>query len=153
MTKLRLRHGLIISLCLLLSACASQPRQGMYWGSYESSYYELENTPGDQARQRHIDTLRNIVAVSDSRGWPPPPGTLLELANYERQLGNQQTYAYYVNRERQLYPESNLFIRRWFADVVPPVVVPEPVVTDENDKPAGPATDQNATEEQANDPS
>lgn len=108
-----------------LSACATQPTQGMYWDRYEETLYYLERDGDSRAQERHLATLRRIVDTSENRGWRVPPGVYLELAVMEQQLGNLGAYADYVNRERILYPESRPFIQRWFADVQPPE--PEPV--------------------------
>lgn len=110
---------------VMLSACATQPRQGMYWDRYEETLYNLERDGDSRAQERHLATLRRIVNTSEQRGWRVPPGVYLELAMMERELGNQGAYADYVNRERILYPESRPFIERWFADVQPPE--PEPI--------------------------
>ncbi|RUO26794.1 DUF4810 domain-containing protein [Aliidiomarina minuta] len=110
-----------------LSACATQPSQGMYWDRYEDTLYNLERDGDSRAQERHLATLRRIVDTSENRGWRVPPGVYLELAVMEQELGNLSAYADYVNRERVLYPESRPFIERWFADVRPP----EPEPTDE----------------------
>lgn len=104
---------------LSLVACASGPRQpGMYWGNYEASFYQLADAPSDRVHQRHLANLRQVISVSDSRGWPPPPGAMLELAALEAQMGNREAYALLVNREYHLYPESRPYIRQWFSDVM-----------------------------------
>lgn len=109
----------LAALVLSLAACASGPRQpGMYWGNYEGSLYQLADAPSDRVHQRHIANLRQVISVSDSRGWPPPPGAMLELAALEAQMGNREVYALLVNREYHLYPESRPYIRQWFSDVM-----------------------------------
>lgn len=113
-----LKLGSVCLLTLLLSACASQPRQGMYWGNYEHSLYRLADDPGPRASSQHLSNLRQVIQVSDARGWPPPPGAMLELAVLEADLGNTETAAHLVNREYHLYPESRVFIRRWFSNVL-----------------------------------
>lgn len=121
----KFRFLLCAGLVVLLTACASHPERGMFWGNYEQTLYNLENDPSPRTQERHLQSLRNIVETSDNRGWAPPPGVLLELAVYEREFGRSELYAVYVNRERTLYPESHPFIQQWFADVVPPPVVEE----------------------------
>lgn len=63
----------------------------------------------------------------------------------EQQMGNHDAYALLVNREYHLYPESRLYIQRWFTDVmVTPQGVADPdTATDdgENNDPAPPAAD------------
>lgn len=104
---------------LVLSGCASQQtRPGFYWGNYEQSLYSLADNPGDRASGQHLNNLRQVIRISDSRGMLPPPGAMLELAVLEANAGNQQAYLALVNREYQLYPESRQFIARWFNDVL-----------------------------------
>lgn len=105
-------------LVLTLAACATAPRQGMYWGNYEQSLYRVADAPNERVRQQHVTNLRQVISVSDTRGWPPPPGIMLELAALEAELGNQEAYALLVNREYHLYPESRPFIQQWFVDVM-----------------------------------
>lgn len=112
------RYLWIALLVTLLSACASQQtRPGFYWGNYEQSLYTLTDNPGERASQRHFTNLRQVLSYSDARGMLPPPGAMLELAALEAQAGNQAAYVELVNREYQLYPESRVFIHRWFSDV------------------------------------
>lgn len=112
------RYLWIALLVTLLSACASQQtRPGFYWGNYEQSLYTLTDNPGERASQRHFTNLRQVLSYSDARGMLPPPGAMLELATLEAQAGNQAAYVELVNREYQLYPESRVFIHRWFSDV------------------------------------
>lgn len=108
----------LAGLILTLAACATEPRQGMYWGNYEQSLYRVADAPNERVRQQHLANLRQIINVSDARGWPPPPGIMLELAALEAGLGNQEAYTLLVNREYHLYPESRPFIQRWFMDVM-----------------------------------
>lgn len=115
-----------ILLSLLLTACATSTRQGLYWGNYEQTLYNLQDEQDDSSRERHLASLRNIVEVSEHRGWRTPPGVYIELAVMEQTLGNHHLYAYYINRERTLYPEARPFIQRWFTDVLAPVEVPPP---------------------------
>ncbi|MCC5879509.1 MAG: DUF4810 domain-containing protein [Idiomarina sp.] len=128
------RSLLLACLVLTLAACASTaPRHGMYWGNYETSLYRLADAPDDRVQQQHLSNLRQVVNVSDSRGWPPPPGAMLELAMLELQMGNYDAYALLVNREYHLYPESRMYIQRWFTDVmVTPVVTEESEPADES---------------------
>lgn len=115
-----------ILLGLLLAGCATSTRQGLYWGDYEQTLFNLQDEQDNRSRERHLASLRNIVEVSERRGWRVPPGVYIELAVMEQALGNNDLYAYYINRERALYPESQPFIQRWFADVLAPVEVPTP---------------------------
>ena len=129
----------IAFLVLLLSACASQQaRPGFYWGNYEQSLYTLTDNPGDRATQQHLNNLRQVLSYSDARGMMPPPGAMLELATLEAQAGNQTTYVELVNREYHLYPESRLFIQRWFGDVIitPDEATDEDAATAENEEEA-----------------
>lgn len=132
MSKYGIRIACLILTCLALAGCATGPSQGMYWDNYEQTLYTLQDEQDQRSRERHLATLRNIVEVSEGRGWRVPPGVFIELAVMERAMGNSALYAYYVNRERTLYPEAQPFIQRWFADVLPPVVVPEEPQTEES---------------------
>lgn len=101
----------------------------MYWGNYEQSLYRVADAPNERVREQHLANLRQIINVSDARGWPPPPGIMLELAVLEANLGNQEAYALLVNREYHLYPESRPFIQQWFMDVM--ITAPEPHADEE----------------------
>lgn len=134
------RFLLAASVALFLGACASEPSQGLYWGNYETSLYNLADNPTDRVQQRHLEALRNVVNVSNSRGWRPPPGAMLELAVYEQRLGNAGEYALLVNREYQLYPESHIFIHRWFPDVI---ILPQQNEVDQEADEAEPTNEEN----------
>ncbi|RUO27714.1 hypothetical protein CWE07_03630 [Aliidiomarina maris] len=137
----QLRVFVVALVTLGLSACAAQPPStGMYWGNYETSLYTLANSPTDRVSQQHIGNLRNVVSVSDQRGWAPPPGAMLELAVLEAEAGNQAAYVELVIREYRLYPESRVYIHRWFPDVVVPPM-PTPSTSPEQ------ATDDNQAQE------
>jgi hypothetical protein len=100
---------IIIGAVILLSACNST-QGGLYWGNYSDSLYNYKKEPSDETRQRHIKSLKDIIATSDKKGIRVPPGVLIELAIMEIESGSPESANSLLDRELSLYPESKILV-------------------------------------------
>jgi hypothetical protein len=92
-----------------LSACASKPPH-IYWGNYSGTLYNYKKEPSEATRADHVEQLEYIIARSESWQIAPPPGVCAELGKLYIDMGQPQKGIAMLNREVELYPESQPLI-------------------------------------------
>ncbi len=98
-------------IALFLSGCAASPSM-YYWGDYSSTLYHSKKTPSDETLLKHQQTLEKIIEESKTKNMKVPPGVYAELGYiYLRQNKNDLAIQHF-RMEKELYPESTLFMQR-----------------------------------------
>ncbi len=102
------------SITLLLSslvACSSTPN--LYrWGIYEPMLYQSFIEPGAAQPDQQAIELSAEIQRSEAEGYRVPPGVHAHLGSlYLAQGDSAQARASFL-REKELYPESSVFIDR-----------------------------------------
>jgi hypothetical protein len=100
---------LALALALLLGGCASE--DALYrWGSYEDIVRE---TMLDASAARVADGIRRLsaeIAQARAEGRRVGPGMHAQLGYLEYLSGDREAAVLELTAERELYPESGVFI-------------------------------------------
>lgn len=88
------------------------PTTQFYWGDYSSTLYAYKKTPDDKSLMEHKKSLNDIIMVSAKRKIPVPPGVYAELGFLLIKEDKVQDGMAYLEKEIQLYPESQEFITK-----------------------------------------
>jgi hypothetical protein len=105
-----LGHGLLVLLALATGAgCAGTP--SLYrWGIYEDLLYESYKNPGGADPVTDAARLAEDIARTDAEGLAVPPGVHAHLGYLYASQGDLGLARAHFERERELYPESTVFI-------------------------------------------
>lgn len=104
---------LLIVAAVFISGCAQTAKQPLYrWGSYEPLIYKMYIEPGKAEPGEQVTTLSADIAKTTAEGKRVPPGVHAHLGYmYFNQGLENQARAEFVT-ERELYPESRVFVDR-----------------------------------------
>ena len=102
------RRFLGLALLMLIASCQSS---GLYsWGPYEDSVYALCNDFADSDQTEIRAQLDAHVSRLRDHGLIPAPGMYAQLGYLEYLAGNYELAAGHFNAEKNLYPESAVFM-------------------------------------------
>ncbi len=103
-----------LSCLLLLSAlaagCVSAPKGHYYWGNYEALILAMYAEPGSADPVQQIEKLNADLQQAESIGKPAPPGLYAHLGFMYAMNGDVSQAEAAFNEERELFPESAVFI-------------------------------------------
>ena len=102
---------LSILLLTLLAGCTQNLTNGYFWGNYSKTQYAYLKNPSPDTLSEHINTLQNIVKVSNNRKLRIPPGVLIELAMLSRVQDPGADISAYLDQEMTIYPEAAHFVQ------------------------------------------
>lgn len=107
--RLRAARGLPAGLlALLLTGCQGGP---LYeWGSYEDSVYRVCEQPDGFETQAEIERMEALVAKANESERGVPPGIHAHLGYLYYTIGDVDSAAAAFESEKELYPESVVFI-------------------------------------------
>ncbi|WP_353116673.1 DUF4810 domain-containing protein [Nitratidesulfovibrio sp.] len=106
---------LAAALCVLCTGCA-KPGNAMYcMDNYSSTLYACRKNPAQDQQDKHIKAMQDIVAKSEQRNLPVPPGIFAELGYIHLKAGQMAEAKKYFEAENRLYPESKVFTARLLA--------------------------------------
>jgi len=105
------RRVLVLALILGASGCAdpSTPDR-YYWGSYEACVGALCRNPSGEHLQEEIRSLSGDIEKARIRGRPVAPGVHAHLGYLYYLSGNYESAALEFTAEKELYPESAVFM-------------------------------------------
>lgn len=138
----RLRLTALVCLGVFASACAG-PAPLYSWGRYESILWEGYQAQGDPAT--HVTQLEEDVQKALAEGKRVPPGVHAHIGFLRFASGDLPAAREHFLKERELFPESAVFIdgvleRMQGGEGLPePPAVPKPA---EGDAPAQEQEDQ-----------
>ena len=103
----------VLVAAVLATGCGPGPLY--HWGHYEPLVYEMYAHPGKAEPAEQIDKLTADIATAQSKGHPVPPGVHAHLGYMYLQQGNAMAAREQFEIEKQLYPESTVFMDRLLA--------------------------------------
>jgi hypothetical protein len=81
-----------------------------YWGSYETSLYEMYRQPGKALPETQVARLTEDIERAEAAGQRTPPGVHAHLGYMLYLQGNTGAAARELEAEKLLYPESARFV-------------------------------------------
>ena len=101
-----------LSSLLLLSGCVTTPQNGLYWGNYSHTLYEVKKSGDEKSLKSHMEELHKIISTSEKRNLKVPPGIFAELGQlYQKDNKPQEAMSFY-QKEVAAYPESEQLMSR-----------------------------------------
>lgn len=102
---------LTIVFVLLFTGCANTNNL-YYWGDYSSTLYSHKKNMTEASSKKHFSELNEIIEKSAKYNKKVPPGIYTELAILLSEKGSTDQSLTYLQREKELYPESTTLINR-----------------------------------------
>lgn len=99
---------------LLLASCKSASKMPMYyWSSYDDRTYRVIKSNEAKDIQKLMETYNEILMndAKSSRAMPPP-GVCADYGFFLVKEGKADEGKKWLEKEKQLYPESVIFIDR-----------------------------------------
>jgi len=112
------RTNLLILIFLVAVVTCSCAAPKMYhWGDYSNSLYNSKKNPSDENLLKHKQVLEEIVKQSNEKSLRVPPGVYAELGYIYFRQNNGKEAERYFELEKQLYPESTVFMQRLIQSI------------------------------------
>jgi hypothetical protein len=99
----------LVAILLLLAACSSE-RDLYHWGVYEDTVREALHDPGGQKAPERIRILSADIERAKAEGRKVAPGVHAHLGYLHRLAGDRDSAARELAAEKELYPESAVFV-------------------------------------------
>ena len=96
---------------LILAGCATTDTT-FYWGNYSETLYDLKKSPDEKTLKAHSDQLLLIITEAPNKNRRVPPGVYAEYGYILLKQGKEAEGMGYLDKEMDLYPESDVFIKR-----------------------------------------
>jgi hypothetical protein len=93
-----------------VTGCAHREPPLYQWGSYEDLVYDMYVNPGKAEPGVQIERLTEDIQRAQAEGQRVPPGVHAHLGYMHFVQGNQGEALHEFATERELYPESAVFI-------------------------------------------
>jgi hypothetical protein len=102
-------------LCIIAAGCATAPKEHYHWGNYEELLLAMYVASGSADPFTQIDKLTVDIQQAENTGKAVPPGLYAHLGMMYALNGDasQAEAAFY--QERELFPESAVFIDAMMA--------------------------------------
>lgn len=120
-------------LLLLFSGCVTQKRK-YQWDNVEEVVYETLEEPEKSSPAMRAQTIEKTIEKSNSTGKPVPPGLYAQLGYHYYQSGEREKAASAFETEKNLFPESKVFINRILKTLEGEVTELKPVQKNTEDK-------------------
>jgi hypothetical protein len=101
---------LVLTVALLAAGCTESEAPLYRWGNYESLIYNMYVNPGEAEPGVQIAKLSEDIQRTNAEGKRIPPGIHAHLGYMYYTQGNQGEALQEFALERELYPESAVFI-------------------------------------------
>jgi len=112
----RYRAAILAGLVLLTGGC-STPKTIYYWGHYQNLIYESYAAPGKIPPESQVEQLEADYQKARSLNQPVPPGFHAYLGYLYFQLGKLDQAKQEFETEKNLFPESAVFMDRMLANL------------------------------------
>jgi len=110
----KIKRVLAASLCLvfvlILANCTVTTNDQYFWGSYENLLYDMYIKPGSVPPPLQIDKLEVDISKATNKGKAIPPGVFAHLGMMYAANGDIANATRAFNKEKTLYPESQVLI-------------------------------------------
>ena len=113
----RLHWLLVLPAAAILSAGCASP-DVYYWGHYEALVYATYEKPDKAAPERQAELMEEDLQKAASANKPVPPGFHAHLGYVYYQMGKLDLAQKEFEAEKNLYPESTVFMDRLLAGLV-----------------------------------
>jgi hypothetical protein len=101
---------LALTVALLAAGCAETEAPLYRWGNYENLIYDMYVNPGEAEPGIQIAKLTEDIQRANAEGKRVPPGVHAHLGYMYYTQGNPGEALQEFALERELYPESAVFI-------------------------------------------
>ncbi|WP_462327070.1 DUF4810 domain-containing protein [Desulfobaculum sp.] len=98
---------------LMLAGC--QKTGIYYWGDYSETYYQYMQSPTEETLATHVQSIESVIEQSKRLNKAVPPGIYAEYGYYKLKAGQTDEAVKYFTLEKELYPESRIFMERLIA--------------------------------------
>jgi hypothetical protein len=106
-----------LGLAAISTGCAT-PKPTLYqWGGYQDSIYAMYADPGKASPEAMVTLLEAAAAKAASANKSVPPGYHAQLGYLYFQTGKPDLAAQAFARERDLFPESKVYMDRLLTQV------------------------------------
>jgi hypothetical protein len=102
----------ILLSALLFAGCTPPPKPLYYWGEYEDLLYSMYLNTGEADTTTQVAKLTEDMQKTRDNGQQVPPGVHAHLGYMHYLLGNAGPALAEFETEKQLYPESTVFMDR-----------------------------------------
>ena len=109
MTMRGLKTHTLIGFLVVLSGCATS-KPMYYWGEYEDLVYSMYVEPGEADPGTQVIKLTEDIQKAHDSGLNVPPGVHAHLGYMQYLQGNTSLGLHEFEVEKELYPESAIFI-------------------------------------------
>ena len=107
------------ALCVIKLAGGCARQAPLYcWGHYEPVIYTSYNAPGDMPPAREIEILEADYQKARAHNRPVPPGWHAHVGYLYYQVGKLDQAKQEFETEKQLFPESTVFMDRLLKNTV-----------------------------------
>lgn len=97
-------------LSVLITGCATTQSSLYHWGHYEQLLYDAYNRPDKAEPELQIEKLTQDIEDAQGAGKRVPPGIYAHLGYLFIAQGNRDQSMAAFLKEKELYPESAVFI-------------------------------------------
>ena len=115
----RRKIGLLMStffVLVLFSSCVTQ--SSLYsWGNYSNDVYSYYKEQTPASLERLTETYENLLDHQSGTRGVTPPGAYVEYGYLLCLQGQKEKGLDMINREKELYPESAIFVDRILASL------------------------------------
>lgn len=108
----------LVLVILLFPGCATKPKPLYYWGEYEDLVYAMYVAPGEADTLTQVAKITEDIQKTHDNGQRVPPGIHAHLGYLYFLLGNTGASLAELETEKQLYPESTVFVNRVIEKLV-----------------------------------
>lgn len=104
---------LLLPILLLFTIAGCKTRKTPFsWEGYSESLYNVKENPSEESVKQHKEVLRSIIDRSnEDEELQVPPGVYAELGYYLMKGNKMDEGKKYLQKEKELYPESRPFVR------------------------------------------
>jgi len=96
--------------CIYFAGCA--PQRMYYFGNYSQTLYTFEKNQNEESLVKHKQELERVIAKSEVKNLPVPPGIYAELGYINLKANSSQEAIRLFQIESKLYPESKYLMDR-----------------------------------------
>ncbi|MCF0204669.1 MAG: DUF4810 domain-containing protein [Muribaculaceae bacterium] len=97
---------------LVLTSCGSSSKNLYSWKDYERATYAYTKEPSDKHEAELIATYQQMIDKPQGERKVVPPGVCAELGYIYFKKGDKVKAMHLLEKEMELYPESQVFIKR-----------------------------------------
>ena len=109
---MKFRLCVVCATSILFAGCAAKDNSIYSWGSYQQQLYTAQVKPEKADPLKQIRSLEKDIEKAKAKNKPVAPGIYAHLGYQYSLIGNKQKAREYLQLERQLYPESSVYIER-----------------------------------------